>query len=90
MHIPGGLTARPRPYQQTHRRLIQGPWNRTISSKYSVNLVHAAAVHAAVHLLVGCVGLASDLLAGPMPDWVVGVLGNLDDPPDWWADNFFV
>ena len=51
--------------------------------------VHAAAVHAAVHLLVGHFGLASGLLAGPIADWVVGELGNLDDPPDWWSDNFF-
>ena len=40
--------------------------------------VHAAAVHAAVHLLVGHFNLASDLLAGPTPDWVVGELGDLD------------
>ena len=52
--------------------------------------VHAAAVHAAVHLLVGHFDLVSDLLAGPIPDWVVGELGNLDNPPGWWLDNFFV
>ena len=52
--------------------------------------VHAAVVHAAVHLLVGHFDLASGLLAGPAPGWVVGDLGDLDSPPGWWLDNFFV